>query len=860
MRAGDASLGAASLRGLASRRAAVGSFFRASTGGPPDPQGPVALPDGLAVVTAHTRGSAHAGGGGSEVGGAGGLKGRRRSPAVPPFNAFAGVKDFSRLACLAFPSESADAFCRMGYARLQLLLGYVVPELLDEDWLSEDAEVGSQADEKNSLPAASLHVPYRPYAEKRMHSNRLFAAIAVAAAAVAAAAAVVVSLNGRDVYRSAIIRCEQAEAGGFLRGIWDERVELQVGRHSFALLLPLLLSAAAAAAAAVIAAAAAVDPACCCCCCSFCLLLLLLPPLLLLVSSASIVAATAGRVAVEVAESQWIHHPYSVLRVAVFDKDTAEAAIGIDELLGALDFQLHLLRPQQLYDISAFLPPFAVFDGLAASGKEEIFALLQATRRLHASTETEALLREQPCFEWGAQQQAGASCSKQPSNSEAEEEPLFNADLDPAAVEAAVVQQQQQEVDARCCRLRLMLQLLPHKAAKSRKIALLDELSALLLPTPQEAEECTLPPLNFPAVWTDLQDAQRKLTEGPAGVLAAGVYDTFSWERPVLSLLCLLAFVFLWMQPQFLPSALLLLVGLLLLVVSFIQMPRVPGDTSNGDEKLAEQGEAAGAAAAGSGGPWSKGSLGGPKGGPPGSLKAFEMVESSDCFEASLLRSLLSAAVPAQLQLHVRTFHHYLRQSLASYTYYHYRLCERREIVSRLSAVVGAIWVLGAWAAVEPGEACRVARYLLLATACGDWLGARWLEVLCVEALMRGLRFGSLDVSSLRGGSCCSVEAGSTWWQCLGDRGGLMYLVWARFLDAGREQPAGVSAARPARCCTPACLLFLEPLGPRRSREAGGPCGSSRRRALLLPQRSSCFVDLRELHNLMQSRGILWHR
>ncbi|KAL8432272.1 hypothetical protein ACSSS7_004732 [Eimeria intestinalis] len=423
-----------------------------------------------------------------------------------------------------------------------------------------------------------------------------------------------------------------------------------------------------------------------------------------------------------------IHHPYSVLRVAVFDKDTAEAAIGIDELLGALDFQLHLLRPQQLYDISlariprthplccvswvarAFLPPFAVFDGLPTSGKEEIFAILQATRRLHASEETEALLREQPCFDCGAPQPSGCSCRKHLKSSEPEEEPLFNADLDAAAIEAAVLQQQQQEVDARCCRVRLMLQLLPHKAAKSKKIALLDELSALLLPTPKEIQECALPPLNFPAVWTDLQDAQRKLKEGPAGVLAVGVYDTFSWERPVLSFLCLLAFVFLWMQPQFLPSALLLSIGFLLLVVSFIQMPRAPGDTSHGDERLGEQGEAAGAAAAGPGDPWGKNAPGAPMGGPPGSLKAFEMVESSDCFEASLLRSLLSAAVPAQLQLHVRTFHHYLRQSLACYSYYHYRLCERREIV------VGAIWVLGAWAAVEPGEACRVARYLLLAT------------------------------------------------------------------------------------------------------------------------------------------------
>ncbi|KAL8432273.1 hypothetical protein ACSSS7_004733 [Eimeria intestinalis] len=269
MRAGDASLGAASLRGLASRRAAVGSFFRPSTGGPPDSHGPVALPDGLAVVTAHARGGAHAGGGASEAGGGTVLKGRRRSSAVP-FNAFAGVKEFSRLACLAFPSESADAFSRMGYARLQLLLGYVVPELLDEDWLSEDAELGSPADEKKPRLAPSLHVPYRPYVAEDAHAlhTPLLIRTGAALAAAGAAAAVVVSLNGRDLYRSAIIKCDQAEAGGFLRGIWDERVELQVG------LIP-------------ISASAAPPPVCCC-------LLSFLLPLLLLLSACPLVPTAAA--------------------------------------------------------------------------------------------------------------------------------------------------------------------------------------------------------------------------------------------------------------------------------------------------------------------------------------------------------------------------------------------------------------------------------------------------------------------------------------------------------------------------------------------------------------------------------------
>lgn len=47
-----------------------------------------------------------------------------------------------------------------------------------------------------------------------------------------------------------------------------------------------------------------------------------------------------------------VHHPYSLLRIALYDKDTSEAAVGADELLGALDFQLHLLMPQRIYDIA----------------------------------------------------------------------------------------------------------------------------------------------------------------------------------------------------------------------------------------------------------------------------------------------------------------------------------------------------------------------------------------------------------------------------------------------------------------------------------------------------------------------------
>lgn len=144
---------------------------------------------------------------------------------------------------------------------------------------------------------------------------------------------------------------------------------------------------------------------------------------------------------------------------------------------------------------------------MVLAGKEETFALLQGTRRLHPSAETRALLREPACSVCG---DSSSSC-KHSTSSDAEGT-LYTAELDARAVEAAVVHQQQ--VDLGCCRMRLMLQLLPHKISGSGKIPVLDELSALLLPPPRDAEESALPPLNFPAVWADLQDAQRKVTEG----------------------------------------------------------------------------------------------------------------------------------------------------------------------------------------------------------------------------------------------------------------------------------------------------------------------------------------------------------
>lgn len=73
-----------------------------------------------------------------------------------------------RQSLLSLPVDLSNA--QMGYARLQLLLGYVVPEMLDEDWSSEEdlraAESEEAADGNTDTREKSpLHVPFRPYGE-----------------------------------------------------------------------------------------------------------------------------------------------------------------------------------------------------------------------------------------------------------------------------------------------------------------------------------------------------------------------------------------------------------------------------------------------------------------------------------------------------------------------------------------------------------------------------------------------------------------------------------------------------------------------------------------------------------------------
>lgn len=73
----------------------------------------------------------------------------------------ASIQSGSTDVCTVWP---LGCYAQLGYARLQLLLGYVVPEILEEESFAEDAE--SRAQETAGTPEESqpaLRVPYRPY-------------------------------------------------------------------------------------------------------------------------------------------------------------------------------------------------------------------------------------------------------------------------------------------------------------------------------------------------------------------------------------------------------------------------------------------------------------------------------------------------------------------------------------------------------------------------------------------------------------------------------------------------------------------------------------------------------------------------
>lgn len=66
--------------------------------------------------------------------------------------------------CCCVCSLLFGVYVQLGYARLQLLLGYVVPEILDEEaFIEETGDRVHETAETAEEPQPALHVPYRPY-------------------------------------------------------------------------------------------------------------------------------------------------------------------------------------------------------------------------------------------------------------------------------------------------------------------------------------------------------------------------------------------------------------------------------------------------------------------------------------------------------------------------------------------------------------------------------------------------------------------------------------------------------------------------------------------------------------------------
>ena len=92
------------------------------------------------------------------------------------------------------------------------------------------------------------------------HVNACMRLPSPAAIAAATSAAVVVNLNGRDIYRSAVLHCDSTRPSDCLQGVWNERIEIQVGPLAAAIATAVAAAAAFLAAAALSAAVFAYFP------------------------------------------------------------------------------------------------------------------------------------------------------------------------------------------------------------------------------------------------------------------------------------------------------------------------------------------------------------------------------------------------------------------------------------------------------------------------------------------------------------------------------------------------------------------------------------------------------------------------
>ncbi|CBZ52383.1 conserved hypothetical protein [Neospora caninum Liverpool] len=221
------------------------------------------------------------------------------------------------------------------------------------------------------------------------------------------------------------------------------------------------------------------------------------------------------------------------------------------------------------------------------------------------------------------------------------------------------------------------------------------EMCALALPIIDSADEASLPPLNFRKFWHDAKRLKHLAWDCVLSGLAESVAAIPTWENPFVSACCLASVMVATTQPQTSFALIFLLMGVLCLMLSLTPLSntreaaiaaasvltdakRKPPEAALDSDAQAEKAEP---------GKGAESQLSGQK---PSSLQAFESQQQSDeaTMEDSLLKSLLSSAVPQSFHVQLRRAHKRLLKVTAAILYAHEKLRQRREVV------VGLLWLL----------------------------------------------------------------------------------------------------------------------------------------------------------------------
>ncbi|EPT30145.1 hypothetical protein TGME49_203240 [Toxoplasma gondii ME49] len=270
------------------------------------------------------------------------------------------------------------------------------------------------------------------------------------------------------------------------------------------------------------------------------------------------------------------------------------------------------------------------------------------------------------------------------------------------------------------------------------------EMCALALPIVDSADEAYLPPLNFRKLWHDAKRLKYLAWDCVLSGLVETVSAIPSWENPFVSSCCLAGVLLATAQPQMSFALFFLLMGVLCLMLSLTPLsntseaaiaaasvltdakrkpPAAALDTDAQTEKI-EPGKGA------------ESQLTGQK---PSSLQAFENQQHSDeaTMEDSLLKSLLSSAVPQSLHLQLRRAHKRLLRVTAAILYAHEKLRQRREMI------VGVLWLLSLLSFYRPDITALALRF-----GCGG--AAVLLLIHRMPVLSPCLRFGIVCLAYLR--------------------------------------------------------------------------------------------------------------